>query len=104
MPRISGGRVNLPIRHRDIGPVEDGLGHLEVEALGRIRGRPQSIPDLLTAVEGRSGVPELVPLGPQLALGQRDVGAPADGLVAERAVLARRAHGNACRWGDEIND
>jgi len=65
-----------PVGHRDSGSVEDGLGQLEVVSLGGLGGGLQRVPDLLFALEGRSGVPKLVPLGLELPVGQGDVGLP----------------------------
>lgn len=82
-----------PIRQRNIRPIENGLRQLEVQRLGGYGGRPQCVPDLFAAVEGGRRVPEFVAFAAQLALGQRHIGFPADGFVAERMVLAGRRTG-----------
>lgn len=70
----------------DASPVEDGLSQQVVIALKGAGRSPQSIPDLLPALECWRCIPELISLAAQLAFSHRVVTFPFRSLSLQGLV------------------
>lgn len=81
----------VAVWHRNTSTVKNCLSELKVHGLGRHRRCSQRVPDLLTALERRSGVPKLISFTSQLALRQRHIRFPPYRLVTKGLILPQTA-------------